>query len=143
MEIKENSTVHLSYEGKLEDGIVFDSTDEKKPLVAKLGENQLIKGFEEALIGLTLNDEKEFKIESDQAYGEYDESLIQRVPKEQLLGDIELEVGKELILSTEQFPQPIRAKIKSIENDIVELDFNHPLAGKNLIFKIKVLKIEE
>lgn len=143
MKVEKNSIVHLSYEGKLEDGTVFDSTDETKPLIAQLGENQLIKGFEDAIIGLSLNDEKEFKIESSKAYGKYDENLVQKVAKEQLLGDIELEVGKELILTTEQFPQPIRAKIKSINDEIVELDFNHPLAGQNLIFKIKVLKIEE
>ncbi|MDD3264211.1 MAG: peptidylprolyl isomerase, partial [Candidatus Nanoarchaeia archaeon] len=139
MKVEKNSIVHLSYEGKLEDGTVFDSTDETKPLIAQLGENQLIKGFEDAIIGLSLNDEKEFKIESSKAYGKYDENLVQKVAKEQLLGDIELEVGKELILTTEQFPQPIRAKIKSINDEIVELDFNHPLAGQNLIFKIKVL----
>lgn len=142
MKIENNNTVSLSYEGRLEDGTIFDSTNESKPLTIQIGQGQLIKGFEEALIGMQLNEEKEFTIPSDKAYGNHDPNLIQKVEKKQLMGDIELEVGKELVLQTDSFPQPIRAKIQSIEDNIVELDFNHPLAGKALTFKIKILKIE-
>lgn len=142
MEIKSDSKVTVLYKGTLDNGEVFDENSEDSPLEAKLSENQLIPGFEKALIGMKVGEEKDFKIPSEEAYKDYDENLIQKIPKDKLVGEIELEEGKELVLSTQGFPQPLRAKIVKIEGDTVHLDFNHPLAGKDLNFHVKVLKIE-
>lgn len=143
MQVENNSKVTIEYEGKFEDGTVFDSTkkDNGQPLVFVVGSGQVIPGFEKGIIGMNENEEKEIEVEAKDGYGEYREELKKEIPKETLKLDKEVEKGMMLMLGTEdgrKFP----ARVVDVKDDKITLDLNHPLAGKKLIFKIKVVKIE-
>jgi FKBP-type peptidyl-prolyl cis-trans isomerase SlpA len=134
-----NSTVTVNYTGKLEDGTIFDTSmvDGRDPLNAKLGEGQLIKGFENGLFGMTEGETKTVEIECVDAYGEYIEDAIQEVPKDQMPGEVE--VGMQIQAHTEM--GPIVFTVKEVKEESVVLDPNHTLAGKKLIFDLEVVSI--
>ena len=133
-------TVVVNYTGKLEDGSIFDSSlnEGREPLKAKLGQGQLIKGFEDGLVGMTIGDKKIVEIESNEAYGDVNTDLIVEIPSEQIPSDAE--VGHML---QGMGPQgPVTVKIVEINESTVKIDANHPLAGKKLIFELELLDIE-
>jgi FKBP-type peptidyl-prolyl cis-trans isomerase 2 len=141
MTIKKGDKIKVDYTGTLEDGTVFDSSEKHgQPLEFEVGSGQIIKGFDEAVIGMKEGEEKEIKIEAANAYGDHKPELIKKVPKDQLPKEQEPKVGMVLMLSTpdgKQFP----AKIAEVGDADVSIDLNHPLAGKNLTFKVKVVSI--
>lgn len=140
MTIKEGDKVKIEYTGTLDDGTVFDSSEKHgKPLEFEVGVGQVIKGFENAVIGMKKGEEKEFKLQPAEAYGDYNPQLIKKIPKEQLPKDKELKSGMILVIGTpdgKKFP----ARITDVTDKEVSLDLNHPLAGKVLNFKIKVIE---
>ncbi len=139
MSIQKGNKVSVEYTGTLEDGTEFDSSkNHNKPLEFEAGSGQLIKGFDEAVIGMEKNEEKEVKIPPNEAYGDYRQDLIQTVPKEEFPKDENLKVGMIIAITIPEGPQ-FPALIKEINNEEIILDLNHPLAGKTLIFKIKIL----
>jgi FKBP-type peptidyl-prolyl cis-trans isomerase SlpA len=107
-------------------------------MTAKLGQGQLIKGFEDGLIDMSEGDKKTVEIESSEAYGEYLDYLIQEVEKNQMPGEVE--VGMPLQAQTEM--GVVQFVVKEIKEDTVVLDANHPLAGKKLIFDLEVVNID-
>lgn len=135
------NTVKVEYTGTLDDGQVFDSNVGKEALVIKLGEGKLIKGFEEALMNMKAGEEKDIKLTPDQAYGPRHETLVQTVPKQSFPEKMELKEGMSLMLKDPEGHQLIAKVVKITETD-VKIDLNHPFAGKNLNFKIKLLSIE-
>jgi peptidylprolyl isomerase len=92
--IENGDTVTLNYTGKLTNGNVFDTSlqEGREPLVAKLGEGNLIKGFESGLMGMSIGEKKTIEIGHDDAYGPYNDFLIQEVPMEQMPGDVSVGV---------------------------------------------------
>lgn len=140
MKIKKGDRVDVDYEGRFENGEVFDSSqhgDHSHPLTFTVGSGEVIPGFDDAVVGMEEGEEKEFSIEPKDAYGEYDARLRQDVPRDALPKDEEVKEGMGLVVGMptgEQFP----VKILSVSAANVTLDLNHPLAGKKLIFKIKV-----
>jgi FKBP-type peptidyl-prolyl cis-trans isomerase SlpA len=138
--ITKNSTVTVNYTGKLEDGSIFDTSlvEGREPLKAKLGEGQLIPGFEDGLIDMTIGETKTVEIEPSEAYGEYNDSLIVEVGKDKV--PEEVEVG--MMLQTFGPMGPSIDKVKEIKEDVVLIDANHPLAGKKLIFELEVVGVE-
>ena len=83
MVVEKGNKIKVEYEGKLETGEVFDSTEKHgNPLEFEVGSGQLIKGFDEAVIGMDVNEEKTFRIESKDGYGERKEELVTKVPKD-------------------------------------------------------------
>lgn len=145
MSVKKGSKVKIEYEGKLENGEIFDSSNrggEQHPIEFNVGEGRVIPGFENAVIGMNLGEEKEFEINPEDAYGEIKEELVREVPKSAFPENQEPKEGMVVVLSAQngqQFP----VKIKEVKDDAIVLDMNHPLAGKKLIFKIKVTGIDE
>lgn len=141
MKIKEGNKVKVEYEGKLENGEVFDSSEKHgKPLEFEVGKKQMIPGFEKAVIGMEKGQEKEFTLESKDAYGDPNPQLVKSVPREQLPKDQEPQVGMILGITLPngaQFP----AKIIEVGDKEIKLDMNHPLAGKKLTFKIKIVDV--
>jgi len=138
MTIKKGDKVKVDYTGKLDDGTVFDTSDGKQPLEFEVGAGMVIKGFDEAVVGMKKGEEKEIKLKPEDAYGEPKKDLLKKIPKEQLPKEPEPKAGMALMLSTpdgKQFP----AKITEVGKDDVTIDLNHPLAGKNLNFKIKIV----
>jgi FKBP-type peptidyl-prolyl cis-trans isomerase 2 len=144
MSIKNGDTISLDYEGKLEDGTVFDSSkhgDHSHPLTFQIGSKMVIPGFEKEVLGMKLGEEKTFIINPEDGYGEAKEELKRKIPKNALPKEQEPEVGMIMVLAAptgEQFP----AKICEINEDNIVIDLNHPLAGKKLIFSIKILEIK-
>ena len=138
--VKAGDTVKVHYSGKLEDGTVFDSSFDREPLEFKVGEGNIIPGFEEAVIGMAVEEEKVVKIPPDKAYGEHDESRLLVVPKSQMPPDAEPKVGDKLQMSDPKGMTFIVDIIKVTEEEVT-LDTNHPLAGKELTFVIKIVEI--
>ena len=138
--ITQNSTVTVNYTGKLEDGSIFDTSlvEGREPLKAKLGEGQLIRGFESGLIDMGVGENKTIEIEPTDAYGEYDETLIIEVPKTQVPENVE--VG--MMLQTFGPMGPSVVKVLEIKDEVVVIDVNHPLAGKKLTFELEVVGVE-
>jgi len=144
MGIKKGDKVVIEYEGRFEDGQIFDSSNregEKMPINFVVGEGQVIPGFEEAVIGMEKGDEKEIKISKEEAYGDYKSELKQEFPKTQLPEGQEIKEGSLLVLGTPEGKQ-VPVKVLEVKKESFIIDLNHPLAGKNLIFKIKVTRIE-
>jgi FKBP-type peptidyl-prolyl cis-trans isomerase 2 len=143
MAIKNKNKVTLDYEGRFENGEIFDTSkheDHSHPLIFVVGEKQVISGFEKAVLGMNVDEEKEFEIEPEDAYGMPDERLYQEIPRNALPSEPQPEVGMGLMMQTPQGNIPVM--ISEVKEDSVILNLNHPLAGKKLIFKIKVLKVE-
>ncbi len=124
--------VFVHYTGTLDDGTVFDSS--REPLEFDIGAGQMIAGFDSAVVGMKAGQEKTVKIKAADAYGEINNDLIRDVPKAQAPnanpGDMLYAGG-----------QPV--KVVSVGNTTVKIDFNHPFAGKDLTFKITMVKIEK
>ncbi|MCA1802900.1 MAG: peptidylprolyl isomerase [Rhodothermaceae bacterium] len=137
---KNGDTVKVHYTGKLNDGSVFDSSENREPLEFQLGSGQLIPGFEKAVSGMTVGDSTTVTIPANEAYGEVNEELILSVEKDRLPADIQPEVGMQLQVQQPN-GQPVPVVISDVTDGIVKLDANHPLAGKELIFDIEVVEI--
>lgn len=138
--IKKGDLVALFYEGRFENGELFDSSNHgghEHPLEFTAGEGQVVLGFDKAVIGMKKGEEKEFKIKPSEAYGERDPQMEKEVPRSTLPQDQEPKAGMTLVVRTpdnQQFP----VKITAVTKEKITLDLNHPLAGKNLVFKIKI-----
>lgn len=137
--VTESSSVVVNYTGKLTDGSVFDSSllEGREPLSAKLGEGQLIPGFETGLIGMMVGDKKIVEIDPREAYGERNEELILDVAKTNVPENVE--VG--MLLQTFGPEGPALVKVLEIKDESVVIDANHPLAGEKLIFELEVMGI--
>ncbi|EIJ40278.1 FKBP-type peptidyl-prolyl cis-trans isomerase [Galbibacter orientalis] len=140
-QVKENDTVKVHYTGKLVDGQVFDSSLEREPLEFKLGEGQLIPGFENGILNMAVNEKKTINIPSSEAYGEVRQELLQEIPKNELPEDIKPEVGMGLVSRTPE-GREIQLVVADVKDESIVVDANHPLAGKDLIFEIEVLEIK-
>lgn len=137
---KMGDTVKVHYTGKLDDGTVFDSSADREPLQFTIGSGNIIPGFEQAVVGMSLGDSKTEKIPIDQAYGPYVDEMVVTIERRQMPADLEPEVGQQL-----QIQQPNGQIIPVIVTDVsdsqVTLDANHPLAGEDLIFDINLVEI--
>jgi peptidylprolyl isomerase len=138
--VKDGDTVKVHYTGSLEDGSVFDSSENKEPLEFTLGTGQIIPGFEKAVEGMEKGDTTKVTIPSDEAYGEVREDLVIEVSKDNLPDDVAPEVGMQLQLNQPD-GQAVPVRITDIKEKEVTLDANHPLAGKDLVFEIEVVEV--
>ena len=138
--IKIGDIVKLHFTGTLEDGTVFDSSKGKTPLVFKVGNGDVISGIDEAVIGMKLNQEKSVYLNSDKAYGPIEKEFIISIEKEKLPPNLELQLGYQLQIPNED-GEPFQVRVTKITEKFIELDGNHPLAGKNLLFDISVVEI--
>ena len=138
--VKEGDTVKVHYKGTLEDGAVFDESTERGPLEFKVGEKKVIPGFEEAVVGMQEGETKVKTIPSEEAYGPRREEMLLKVPRSELPEGLEPEVGQPLQVTTQE-GQPVPVRIAEITEEQVTLDANHPLAGKDLTFELKVVEI--
>jgi len=143
MAVKNGDKVSVEYEGKFDSGEVFDSTshgDHSHPLDFVVGENHVIKGFEDAVMGMQVGEEKEISIKPEEAYGDRKEELVREFPRKEIPLKEEPKEGMILGFNTpngQQFP----TTIAKVTDDKITFDLNHPLAGKKLNFKIKLVKI--
>jgi FKBP-type peptidyl-prolyl cis-trans isomerase 2 len=139
MTVKKNDWVSVEYTGKIvSTGELFDTNKDKKPLDFKVGLGMVIPGFDNALIDMKEGEEKEVTIKADQAYGQKNTQEVE-LPKASFQDTKNLEEGKEFVVNTNFGPMLI--EIKEIKEETIKAILNHPLAGKDLLFNIKLLKI--
>ena len=140
-QVKENDTVKVHYTGKLEDGQVFDSSLEREPLEFTLGQGQLIPGFENGILNMSVHQKKTIHIPSAQAYGQVQDELFQEIPRKELPEDIQPEKDMGLVSRTPD-GREIQLVVSEVKPESIIVDANHPLAGKDLIFDIELLEIK-
>jgi peptidylprolyl isomerase len=137
---KIGDTVKVHYTGKFGDGMVFDSSIDDEPLEFRIGERQVIPGFEEAVVGMNPGETKNVNIPVDKAYGPHRDDLVQVVDRKQLPTNLKPEIGQPL-----EGRQPngeiVVATVTDVTESRVTLDANHPLAGKSLTFEIQLIEI--
>ncbi|TFH05830.1 MAG: peptidylprolyl isomerase [Methanosarcina sp.] len=147
--VENGDTISVDYVGKLEDGTVFDTSEKEaaaeagiynemrdyNPLTFTVGAGQMIKGFDEGVVGMKVGEEKTLEIPPEEAYGEYMEEYARELPRNAV--DFTPEVGMQLATET-----GLRGTITKVSEENFIVDFNHELAGKTLIFKIKVVSVE-
>ncbi|MFK5880749.1 MAG: peptidylprolyl isomerase [Sulfurospirillum sp.] len=142
MAIDENQVVSIQYELRdVDNGEILDSNIEAAPLSFIVGKGQIIPGLEDEIKKLSLNDSEEVRVSAKDAYGEYDEKAVQTLPKEQFAG-LELKEGMTLYGQGED-GGTVQVTVKSFDDENVNVDFNHPLAGKDLLFALSVVEVRD
>jgi FKBP-type peptidyl-prolyl cis-trans isomerase 2 len=140
-QVQGNETVKLHYTGKLNNGQVFDSSVQREPLEVKLGEGRLIPGFEKGLVNMKENEKKTITIPKEEAYGEVQKELFQKIPSENLPQDIKPEVGMGLVSKNPDGSER-QWRGADVEDGFIIVDANHPLAGQDLTFELELLEIK-
>lgn len=141
MIIDNGHKVSVHYTGTFENGDIFDSSRERGPLDFEVGAGQMIKGFDDAVIGMKVGASKQITLAPENAYGERNEEMMVEMDRGNFPEDMELEVGMQLQL-TNQDGQPVPATIANIGEEKVTMDVNHPMAGKTLLFDIEIVDVK-
>lgn len=139
-QVKEGDLVKVHYTGKMVNGEQFDSSVGREPLEFTVGAGQMIKGFDDAMPGMSLGEKKTINIAPEDGYGHRSEEAIIEFPKENVPADMVLEPGMQLTL-TNQNGQPVPVTVVEVKEDIIIFDANHFLAGQELIFDIELVEI--
>lgn len=137
---QQGDQVSVHYTGRLRDGKVFDSSRGREPLAFKVGAGMMIAGFDKAVNGMTVGEQKTVEIPSNEAYGERRDEMVIDVPRQQIPQDLNPQVGQQLALNNGG--QQVPVVVKEVTDEKVVLDANHPLAGQDLIFDIELVKVE-
>lgn len=161
---KKGDRVKIDYTGTLEDGTVFDSTLEEEecshddcdtdecdsgdcgcggetgPMELTIGAGEFFPQIDEALVGMAPGEQKTVTIPAEEAFGEYDEEKVFTVPRGDLPDDLKPEVGEELVLSDEN-DESLGVVVVEVNDEGITFDANHPLAGEDLTFALKLVEI--
>ncbi len=140
MVIENGDQVSLEYTGTLNDGTIFDSNVGKDALTFTAGAGQMIAGFDAAVVGMNVGEEKTFTLAPSEAYGERNEEYVQKMNASELKNIIGQEPIIGMVLTASN---GARGTIIDISEGFASIDFNHELAGKSLTFKIKILDIKK
>ncbi len=141
--VKKDDRVTVTYEGTLDNGEIFESTADAGPLDFRVGDGSVLPGFEKTLLGMCVGEEKTVTIPAAEAFGPPDKELIMTV-KRRLLGEKVIpQPGMVLAMNMEKDGKTLQvpAMVTAINDEYVTVDFNHPLAGKNLIYKITLVAL--
>ena len=132
-------TVRVHYRGTLDDGSVFDSSEGRDPLEFTLGSGQVIPGFDVAVTGMSVGDERTVTIPAAEAYGTHRDDLVLVVGRENLPPDMQVEIGDRLQL--DQGGHSFAVMVTDLTDSEITLDANHPLAGRDLTFALQLVEI--
>jgi FKBP-type peptidyl-prolyl cis-trans isomerase SlpA len=142
MQIEQGKQVELHFALKLEDGQVVDTTFDRAPAVLKVGDGNLPEGFEALIIGLQSGDKKSFVVPPEKAFAQPNPNNIQHMKRSDFAADMDLEEG--MIVSFADANQAeLPGVIKQVEDNLVIVDFNHPLAGKALTFDVEIIQVTD
>ena len=139
--VQNGVVVSMEYTLKI-DGEVIDSSEGQDPLEFLTGHGNIISGLESEMIGMKVGDSKDVVVAPADGYGEYDDEAYLEVPKNQFPKDMQVEEGLELTVRDDS-GEARYARIESVEGETVRLNFNHPLAGDELHFNVKVVSLRE
>ena len=137
---KKGNTVKVHYTGRLSSGETFDSSEGREPLEFTIGDEQVIPGFEEAVVGMDTGATKTITIPADEAYGEKRSDLIASVERTRFPDDVDLEVGQQFRVGQEGGDEMV-VTVTELSESHVTIDANHPLAGEELTFDITLAEI--
>jgi len=138
---QEGDLVTVVYEGILDDGSVFDSSDEDEPLSFVLGEDTVLPGFEKAVLGMETGEQKTVRVPPEEGFGMRQERLIDQFAIANLPAGLDLKLGAQLEVVAEDGSR-FQVVVAGLHDERVTLDANHPLAGKPLTFHIELLAID-
>ena len=137
---KNGRSVQVHYKGSFSDGTVFDSSYERGQTIGfTVGEGEMIPGFDSAVNGMKVGETKSITIASNEAYGDHDPDGVQEISKNQFPDDFNYETG--VVVEGLAGEQPIRGVISTVNESTVTIDFNHPMAGKDLNFEIELVDV--
>lgn len=139
--VKAGDKVKVHYHGKLTSGETFDSSEGREPLQFEVGSGAVIKGFDEGVTGMIVGEKKTIQIPFMEAYGPHSAEMVIEMPKERFPQDMEISIGMPLHMSDGQGRQ-FQVTVTEIKEEVVMLDANHPLAGKDLVFDLELVEIE-
>ncbi len=140
--VKEGDTIVIDYKGKIEDGTVFDSTEGKNPLEFTIGEGEVIPGLEKGVIGMSVGESKVIVIPPEEGYGPHLKERVCNLDKKRIPDGYHPEVGQQLQLYRAD-GLPVMGTVIAISDTAFTMDYNHPLAGKTLIFETTLIEIAE
>ena len=135
-------TVNVHYVGTFDDGTEFDNSRNRgETITFEVGAGQMIQGFDSAIDGMTIGETKTVTLTPDEAYGQVDPNAFQTVPEEMFENFGDLNTGQ-TVTGVAQNGEQFAARIHSLQENTVTLDFNHPMAGKNLNFEVELVSVE-
>ena len=137
---KAGDKLRIHYTGRLDDGTVFDSSEGREPLEYTAGSGEIIPGLDRGVIGMAVGDTRQVTVAPEDAYGPRDEARVQTVPREAIPGHIPTDPGTQLSAQM-QDGQTVQLVVTNRTDSHVELDANHPLAGKVLTFDVELVEI--
>ncbi|MDO5844332.1 MAG: peptidylprolyl isomerase [Methanocorpusculum sp.] len=140
MSVKNGDKIKVNYTGKFEDGTVFDSSEGKEPLEFTVGEGIVVKGFDAAVLGMEIGETKTSVLKPEEAYGLKSDEMVVEIPREEFGADFTANVGEKLLIQLGDGNE-IPVEITEINDKIVKLDANHPLAGKTLVFTVTIVEV--
>jgi FKBP-type peptidyl-prolyl cis-trans isomerase SlpA len=140
LRIGPDKEVTLHFALKLDNGDVVDSTFDKKPATFKVGDGNLLPGFEQAIYGLKAGDKRSLSISPEQGFGQGNPQNIQVMPRSQFQ-DMELSEGL-LVIFNDAANAELPGVVKAFDDNQVTIDFNHPLAGKALSFDVEIIEVK-
>jgi peptidylprolyl isomerase len=139
-EAQTGDTVRINYAGRLTDGTAFDSSEGREPLQFTLGEGQVIRGLEAHITGMEQGAKSTVTIPCDEAYGPHRAEAVQTLERSKVPAGIDIEVGTQLQAKTADGSMlPIR--VVELDDTIVKVDANHPLAGQDLVFDVELVEV--
>ena len=132
--------IQIQYAGTYDSGEIFDSNIGLDPLEFQVGSESIINGLDQGVIGMNIDDEKDITVKPEEGYGDYNDAFVLTVPLAEMRANFDPEPGMVISIQMEN-GSLIPARITEVGEENVLLDLNHPLAGKPLHFKVKILAI--
>jgi FKBP-type peptidyl-prolyl cis-trans isomerase 2 len=136
--VGKDSVVKVHYTLRV-DGQVVDSSEGRKPFQFQMGRNQVIKGFERALLGMKEGQRKSFRVSPEEGYGPRDPGKVQEIPLKDLPEGVK---AGDTLYAQMQSGRTLAVKVLEVKKDVALIDFNHPMAGKTLEFEVQVLEVK-
>jgi peptidylprolyl isomerase len=140
MQVKSGDLVRVHYTGTLEDGSQFDSSVGRAPLEFTVGAGQMIAGFDAGVVGMVVGEKKTILIDPDHGYGQKDPTAIIEFPSSNIPEGMTVEIGMKLNLQN-QYGQPVPVVVMEVKEEVIIMDANHFLAGKDLTFDVEIVEI--
>jgi len=140
MVVEAGNKVKVHYVGTFDDGEVFDSSRQASPLEFEVGAGQVIPGFDRAVAGMKVGEIKNVRIPEAEAYGPYNPNMVFKTDQSQFAAGVTPEVGQRFQAETPD-GQPLLLVVKSVSDDEILMDANHPMAGKDLNFELELVEI--
>ena len=140
MQVKKGDVIRVHYTGTLNDGSQFDSSVGRSPLEFTVGAGQMIAGFDAGVLGMSIGEKKTIQIDPDNGYGQKDPNANIEFPASNVPEGMQVEVGMKLNLQN-QYGQPVPVEVIEVKEEVIIMDANHFLAGKDLIFEVELVEI--